>query len=429
MAKGNLAAGLMAQARDPKTRFLTLVALMIAIGGIVVSYSVLNQQVGERSSAELSSTPNVESIPGDLGSPYYERVISRYNQEEAQSAYDRGEAFVPVLQGHLQIETDLTLPLPPAPLPQVVKSTPEEPDVPYLPQRTSMERPAPPEPLPVVAKPPPMPDPIPEPLWIQADQALAGSMQSQIGGIIGGWRPQPSQSVIFYVPGNGLQQVAGPNAGQTTDLDNSPQIGPAVAPPGNQQLAPSAQLVKPGQILFARLITRAVTTKPGPVLAEVVGGKLGGCRIIGTLVQRDDVGVLQFNTIVFKDGSSTGINALAVDPADGTTGLATSVDRFFFERFVVATAAAFISSFAESASEPPSNTTVTVGVGGTSTNEQTQKASTEESVYAGLSAAADVVTNEIQARGAKYETPEVTIAQGTLFGLMFTEELVGPDLN
>jgi hypothetical protein len=37
-----------------------------------------------------------------------------------------------------------------------------------------------------------------------------------------------------------------------------------------------------------------------------------------------------------------------------------------------------------------------------------------------------VVTDEIDNNADRYERPEVTIAQGTLFGLLFTEELVGP---
>jgi hypothetical protein len=425
MANGKFSANLAAQARDPKTRFLSIVAVVIAGGCLVVSYYTLSDHAEVQTSASLSGTPEVESIPGELGSPFYESILSDFNQRESQRALETGQAFVPVLQGQLQIDTDLTLPLPPAPLPQVAVSQPETPDDPPVPPRTILELPAAPEPIPVPVVAPAPPPPMPQPLWIQADQGLANSMQSQIGGLVGGWRPQASESVIFYVPGN-------PAAGQTTGLPNSPQVGSIIAPPENEPDAPAVemvQLVKPGQIIFARLITRAVSTKPGPVLAEIVGGKLNRSRLLGTFGQRDDVITLEFNTLVYPDGRSTGISAAAVDPADGTTGLATSVDRFFFERFVVAAAAAFISDFAEAASEPESNTTITIGVGGTTTNEQQDERSTEESVLAGVSAAADVVTNEIERQGDKYSQPEVTIAQGTLFGLLFMEELVGEPLR
>ena len=45
---------------------------------------------------------------------------------------------------------------------------------------------------------------------------------------------------------------------------------------------------------------------------------------------------------------------------------------------------------------------------------------------AGLGDAAEVVVDETERNRGKYSRPEVTIAQGTLFGLMFLQELVGP---
>ena len=78
------------------------------------------------------------------------------------------------------------------------------------------------------------------------------------------------------------------------------------------------------------------------------------------------------------------INAAAVDPADGTTGLATSVDNFFFERFVVAGAAAFLDEFADQFSDTESSIIINVGGGGTTTQETSAEASLEESLVAGL---------------------------------------------
>ncbi|MEM6902585.1 MAG: TrbI/VirB10 family protein, partial [Pseudomonadota bacterium] len=157
-----------------------------------------------------------------------------------------------------------------------------------------------------------------------------------------------------------------------------------------------------------------------------VGGKLNGRRLIGAFSQSDDVLFLNFSTLVYEDGSTTGISAVAVDPADGTTGLATSVDRFFFERFVVGGAAAFIEEFAGAASEPESSIIISIGTGGTSTQESIEERSFEESVLAGISDAAEVLNDEIDAQSEDFRTPEVVVAQGTLFGLLFTQELVGP---
>ena len=421
MAGSKLSSAMAAQARDPKSRFLIIVGLFVTVVGLSISFYTLNDTETVTTSASLSTTPEVESIPGQLSSPFYESILSTFNQEAAQRALEEGRGFVPVLQGQLQIDTNLTLPLPPAPVPQIVESKPEVPEAPAVPGRSAMLPPTAPAPLPVEFIPPPPPAPIPQPLWVQADQNLAGAMQSQIGGLIGGWQPQSSSSIVFFVPGDRP-------TGQTTDLNGSPQIGTTVANP--QPEAPPApeleRLIKPGQIVFARMVTRAVSTKPGPVLAEMVGGKLNGSRLIGEFSQREDVLLLNFTTLVYPDGSTTSIAATAVDPADGTTGLATGVDRFFFERFVVAAAAAFISEFAESASDPESSIIINVGGGGTTTQETEEERSFEESILAGVSDAADVVTDEIEDNADRYDRPEVTIAQGTLFGLLFTEELVGP---
>jgi intracellular multiplication protein IcmE len=188
----------------------------------------------------------------------------------------------------------------------------------------------------------------------------------------------------------------------------------------------TARIVKPGDMLFARLVTRAVSTKPGPVLAEIVGGVLNGSRLIGTFSQNDDVMFLEFSTLVYPNGDTTNIDAAAVDPADGTTGLATSVDRFFFERFVVAGAAAFLDEFADQFSDTESSVIISIGGGGSTTQETSEEASLEESVVAGIGDAAEVVTDEIERGRGRYSRPEVTIAQGTLFGLLFLNELIGP---
>ncbi|MEM6903054.1 MAG: hypothetical protein AAF556_07430, partial [Pseudomonadota bacterium] len=265
MATNKLMAGLAAQTRDPKTRFLGIFAIAVAAVGISVSYVAYTEQQSVQTSARVASTPTVASVPGELGSPFYETILSDFNEREAQRALERGTAFVPVLQGQLQIDTDLTLPLPPAPVPQIVESAPEDPDEPSLPPRSNLAAPiAPPlRPIPVVVTPPPPPpDAIPQPLWIQADQGLANRMQSQVGGLIGGWSPQQSNSVVFFVP------QAQP-LGQGTVLPPSPQVGTTIGPPAEQQPAmpEMERLVKPGDILFARMVTRAISTKPGPILA------------------------------------------------------------------------------------------------------------------------------------------------------------------
>ncbi|MEO0394161.1 MAG: hypothetical protein AAF213_13115, partial [Pseudomonadota bacterium] len=105
MANSKLSAAFAAQARDPKSRFLVIVGMAITVAGLALSYYTLNDTQTVATSARLSATPEVESIPGELSSPFYESILSQFNKEAAERALEQGRGFVPVLQGQLQIDT------------------------------------------------------------------------------------------------------------------------------------------------------------------------------------------------------------------------------------------------------------------------------------------------------------------------------------
>ncbi|MEO0394187.1 MAG: VWA domain-containing protein [Pseudomonadota bacterium] len=69
-----------------------------------------------------SATPDVPSVPGELSSPFYESILTPFSETSAQRALEEGRDFVPVLQGQLRVNNNLTLPLPPSPIPQVASA-------------------------------------------------------------------------------------------------------------------------------------------------------------------------------------------------------------------------------------------------------------------------------------------------------------------
>lgn len=435
----NFQKNLAAQARDPQSRFIIIVGSAVAITGLVVAYLSLNETVEVQTGAAISAAPTVSSIPGgEVTSPFYERVLDQFNREGAQRALERGGAFVPTIQGTIEVDSDLTLPLPPAPVPRITASDILNTEVPDVP-RSAAQLPPQAPPIPVVEAPPPPPEPAPpapiQLLRVQVDDALAQSMSRQIGGLLGAIQPGGQESTVFFAPANPVTNPEGPGStgfGQTNAANASlaPPAGQAFTPDGlTQNQSTPERLVPAGEILFGRLVTRAVTTQPGPVLAEVVGGPLGGSRLIGEFSRRRTTIVMEFETIVYPDGRSAGIDALAVDPADGTTGLATSVNSFFFERFVVASAAAFIGEFTSAIADTGGTTTASTGLLGTTTTETSEEQSTEEAFFSGVSAAADVVTEDLEDRADFFAVPEVTVAQGTLLGILFLEELVDQPPN
>ena len=96
-----------------------LLATAASFSLVLVGVTLHNQTaLGPTPTASLTGAPEIESIPGDLSSPFYESLLSTFNEDAARRALEESRDFVPVLQGRPQIATDLTLPLPPAPVPQ-----------------------------------------------------------------------------------------------------------------------------------------------------------------------------------------------------------------------------------------------------------------------------------------------------------------------
>jgi len=410
---------LAAQAKDPKSRFLIIVGVTVAVLGLGYAISTLKSQRPVTEASGVNNAPNVSFVPGgNVTSPFYERILAEDNQKRAKAALQTGGSNVPTLQGRITIDSDLVLPLPPTPLPRVAASTTDIPAPGLKDFRNSLKEPTPP-PIRVIAKLEPPPPPVPLAplrfLRIQADPKVEGAMRSQMEGIVSGnAKGQGHNSVIFYIPKAKESTIDQSEIANQQKSDKDAKKKPTL-------------LVKTGEILFARLLNKAISTQPGPVLAEIVSGKFRGYKLLGTFSRSREVLTLNFTNLIFPDGRKAALNAVAVDPTDGTLGVATSVDRFIFERFVINSASAFIGTFASAVAKPKQQTTISfISIGGQSTQTQQEEPTTKESLFAGLSAAADVVTTELDDKSSEYDEPEVIVAQGTLFGLLFLDEMREP---
>lgn len=184
-----------------------------------------------------------------------------------------------------------------------------------------------------------------------------------------------------------------------------------------------ALMVAAGDILYARMLTEVVSTENGPILAEVTTGALRGARLIGSFSKGYDRLVVSFSTLVLEDGRSASITAFAVDPRTSRTGLASSVDYHYFQRYVMTGAAAFLSSFAEAVAQPA--TTSTVSTEGSVTQTQNQSTN-EEAFYEGVQAVSDVVVADLAEENSRLDGPTVTINQGVLVGVMFMGAVAEP---
>jgi intracellular multiplication protein IcmE len=182
-------------------------------------------------------------------------------------------------------------------------------------------------------------------------------------------------------------------------------------------------LLPAGQIAYAQLLIEANTDAPGPVLAHVLSGPLKGGRLIGSFEAQRSVLTLSFSSITLEDGTTLGVNAIALDPNTTLPGLATEVDRRYLARIMLPAAAAFITGFADAIAES-GRTTVTIS--GDTVSEETSDASDDQEVATGIAEMGEELS-EIIDEEVEQIVPMIRIAAGTPMGVLFLAPVVTQD--
>ncbi len=178
-------------------------------------------------------------------------------------------------------------------------------------------------------------------------------------------------------------------------------------------------LLPAATIEYAQLVTEANTDVPGPILAEIASGPLKGAKLLGSFEVAYQYLTLNFHTVVFE-GVSYSTQAVALDPGTTLPGVISEIDRRYFKRIILPTAASFITSFADAVAETGS-TTITVN--GTTTTSQTDRdLDTEEQIAEGIAGAGrelgDLVSEIADNTRAKY-----VVRAGTPLGILFVEDV------
>lgn len=178
----------------------------------------------------------------------------------------------------------------------------------------------------------------------------------------------------------------------------------------------SKVLIPAGEIIYAQTLTEANSDNPGPVLAQIAVGPLRGARLLGDFETREDVLILNFNTMVV-DGVSYGIDAVALDPDSTLPGLATEVDHRYWKRIVLPMAANFVEGMASAISDS-GRTSVTVT--GETVAEETQPSTKREEVASGIEEAGQEASDILDDIAGETKTL-IIVATGTPFGLLFLD--------
>lgn len=192
----------------------------------------------------------------------------------------------------------------------------------------------------------------------------------------------------------------------------APGAAPAAAVPKEKLL------FRAGDMVSGAIVSAVSSDMQGPVLATILTGDYRGARLVGGFTKNEDTVSITFRTMSLPNGS-VNVTAQALDAETLKSGIATSVDRKYFERFILKPAAALIKGYAEASSRANTTTTTTL-VGSTST---TGPLSSSEKKAVALGEAAKEFDKDISKRNTDPVAHIDPADTGALVGILFTADV------
>lgn len=380
---------------NPKQRNIYLgtigISAILVVLGVV--YATKNKkQETVPTGTSVPSLPQINSVPGTSNSPEYNKMVSKYNQQEGLKALQNGQSYIPTPVNNQSFNTT-------SPIDQLDKVNAEkQAAIKSLP----VAKPTPvviPEAVVTVKK-----EPTKAPKWSDNDYMLIATLDSA-------WKAQTPSSEFNY-SGQKVQ-----NQNNTQQMNNSANQENNSS---NQQQA--VPIEKAGNILDAELVTSINSDEPSPVLAKVVAGKLKGATLIGAFTRVGEKDLVQFTTISIPGlPNSQSISAVAIDPNTSRTALATDVNNHYLLKYGVLLASSFLSGYAQALQM--ANTTTTVSpLGGVTTTSNGQLSSKQINEMA-LGQVGTTIANNAQS-SINNLPPTVKVSGGTAIGLLIMKDLI-----
>ncbi|MCB9985583.1 MAG: hypothetical protein H6864_07875 [Micavibrio sp.] len=265
-----------------------------------------------------------------------------------------------------------------------------------------------------------------DPQQAERVNGLAQAMIAQVGNIMGEKSFEPMQNMKVY--DSSMLQQSAQLSGQGADAFGGLQQSGVGGEQGvvGQELLPLKVLIPAGDIAYGQLLMEANSDIPGPIVALLVSGPFSGSRVLGSFQRQEEYLIMEFNTLVGKDGHSIPINAVAVDPDTTLTGMATDVDHRYLQRIVLPAAVSFIQGMGSAIAEN-GTTTVEVSGGDSTVSQENSDLDTKQELSKAVSEAADKV-GEILDEDSDVEIL-VRVKAGTPLGLMFTTAVTDQDVH
>lgn len=181
-------------------------------------------------------------------------------------------------------------------------------------------------------------------------------------------------------------------------------------------------IIAAGSIVYAQLLNEANSDVEGPIVALIAQGPFSGSRALGSFSRKEELLVLQFNTLVTKDGYSVPIQSFAMDPDTTLVGMATDVDHRYWSRIILPAAASFVQGVGEAIGEKGTTSVTVNNSSGTTTSQDNSEIDTEQELAKGAEKAFEKL-GDIFDDEAEDEEPLVIVKAGTPMGLLFMQSV------
>ncbi len=350
------------------------------LGGIVFFFVHPRKNGVPHATSVPSAPPLPTTATGVSKNPEYQRKISMLNKERAELAVRNGQSSVPTVggdekAGEINNAETKTSPVPVPP--------------PHRPSGDSARQTA----------------------RIRAYDAArteeVASVDKEISGILSTWAGAGGGMAVLSAPKEAVQ-TGSPSKGNPGKSSGTAAKGVGKGIP----------IIPAGKILYGRIVNELNSDRPGPVLAQAVGGKFDGVKFLGSFQRDNGALVIKFDRVIYPDGETDSIGAYAVSPgAKLRSGLETDVNNHYLYRYGSLLASAFMQGFgqaamyANSTSYPSAMGTPVIGFNGMTLMQQTEMGIGQAGMMLGG-----------QAMNAFNTPPTVKVAANTPVGLMIVAE-------
>ena len=257
------------------------------------------------------------------------------------------------------------------------------------------------------------------PQQIQQDQqrvsSLAGKMQGQLSSMGSSWNmPVASQATVDQ------------------KVDASAVDAQSSAQKAAENLANPPHIIKAATVYFAIIKNKVSSDQPNtPVMAKLITGPYKGSKLLGGFYTEKDKLLIKFNTMVMKSRArsfSVG-TTYAIDTKDGQSAVETDVNHHYLLRYGSLFAASLLEGLGKAYTP---NTFCYIGVNGMTcpggmNDVNPNQVNTKVALMRG---AGQIGTTLGQHIGDYFNTPPtVTVAQGTLVGILFMNDVTVPKMQ